>query len=163
VHSFYESTYDRKWGSPSLTLAFFKRIGKEFGENVLIVFAYDPNDERADEPIACSVMFEGGGTLYGRYWGCRAEHHSLHFEACYYQGIEHCIENRLQRFEPGAQGEHKITRGFVPTITQSAHYIAHPGFRDAIARFLMQETPHVRQRCEGLTDLLPFKSETLEL
>lgn len=163
VHGFYESTFDRKWGSPSLTRGFFKKIGSTFGEHVLIVFAYDPDDDLPEEPVACSVMFVGGGTLYGRYWGCRVDHHSLHFEACYYQGIDYCIENGVQHFEPGAQGEHKITRGFVPTITRSAHYIAHPGFRDAIGRFLAEETPHVQQRCEGLTDLLPFKSDTLSL
>lgn len=161
VHTFYSATFDRKWGRPSLTEAFFKRMGSDFGEHTLIVFAYDPADATPDEPVACSVMFEGGGTLYGRYWGCRRDYNALHFEACYYQGIEHCIEHGLQRFEPGAQGEHKITRGFEPTLTRSAHWIFHDGFRDAVERFLDEERPHMRQRCNGLTELLPFKTVSI--
>lgn len=157
VHELYQSTFDRKWGNPSLTLEFFKRIGEVFGGNVLIVFAYDPKANEPEKPIACSVMFIGVTTLYGRYWGCRADHNSLHFEACYYQGIEYCIEHGLKVFEPGAQGEHKITRGFEPTITRSAHYIVHPGFQGAITEFLEEERQHVNQRHEGLTKLLPFK------
>jgi len=108
-------------------------------------------------------MFIGKTVLYGRYWGCREQHNSLHFEACYYQGIEFCIEKGLTTFEPGAQGEHKITRGFIPTITRSAHYIAHPGFREAIAEFLAEETQHVEHRCAGLTYKLPFKEPTIEI
>jgi len=163
VHGFYQSTFDRKWGNPSLTLPFFETIGELMGDKILIVFAYDDNDGMPEWPVACSIMFIGTDTLYGRFWGCRAEHNSLHFEACYYQGIEYCIAHQIDNFEPGAQGEHKITRGFVPTITRSAHYIRHPGFRDAIANYLAQETPHVEQRCAGLTDLLPFKSDLINL
>jgi len=163
VHQLYQSTFDRKWGNPSLTLEFFKRIGAVFGGNVLIVLVYDDTENEPDRPIACSVMFVGESVLYGRYWGCRAQHNSLHFEACYYQGIEFCIENGLQTFEPGAQGEHKITRGFVPTMTRSAHYIAHPDFRNAIAAFLKEERPHVKQRCAELTDLLPFKHDDIAI
>jgi len=133
------------------------------GENVLIVFAYDPQDNEPDWPVACSVMFIGRSTLYGRYWGCRADYNALHFEACYYQGIDYCIENNISVFEPGAQGEHKITRGFVPTITRSAHYIEHSQFRNAIADFLERETPFVKDRCKGLNDLLPFREETLSI
>ncbi len=163
VHELYESTFDRKWGNPSLTFDFFNQIGSVFGDNVLIVLAYDENAEQPEKPIACSVMFIGKTALYGRYWGCREQHHSLHFEACYYQGIEYCIENGLRVFEPGAQGEHKITRGFIPTITRSAHYIAHPGFRNAIAEFLDEETKHVEHRREGLADRLPFKQPTIDV
>ncbi len=159
VHKLYQSTFDRKWGNPSLTLAFFKRMGETFGNNILIVFAYNPFTESPDIPVACSIMFIGTKTLYGRFWGCREEHHCLHFEACYYQGIEYCIEHGIQTFEPGAQGEHKITRGFEPTITRSAHYIAHPQFRQAIGDFLAEETPHIEQRCKGLSNLLPFRSD----
>jgi len=130
------------------------------GDQVLIVFAFDPNQNETDQPVACSIMFIGTTTLYGRYWGCRGRYNSLHFEACYYQGIEYCIANGLSIFEPGAQGEHKITRGFVPTITRSSHHIIHPGFREAISNYLEQERPHVEQRCNGLTDLLPFKSDS---
>lgn len=163
VHELYQSTFDRKWGNPSLTLDFFKRIGSVFGDSVLIVLVYDDTDEEPEKPIACSVMFVGHNVLYGRYWGCRAEHNSLHFEACYYQGIDFCIEKGLQVFEPGAQGEHKITRGFVPTITRSAHYIAHPDFRDAIGKFLIEERQHIEQRCVELTSLLPFKHDEVAL
>lgn len=163
VHHFYASTFDRKWGNPSLTQEFFETAGQTMGDQVLIVFAYDDTDEQPEWPVACSVMFIGDHTLYGRYWGCRADYNSLHFEACYYQGIDYCINNGIRNFEPGAQGEHKITRGFVPTITCSAHYIRHPGFRDAIAHFLAEERPYVEQRCAGLADLLPFKAETISL
>ena len=163
VHQFYSSTFDRKWGNPSLTHEFFRQIGKNMGDQVLIVFAYDDAGAEPDWPVACSIMFIGTSTLYGRFWGCRAEYSCLHFEACYYQGIDYCIAHGIKNFEPGAQGEHKITRGFVPTITRSAHYIRHAGFRDAIANFLAQETPFVQQRCTGLTDLLPFKAETISL
>ncbi|MFK7855224.1 MAG: GNAT family N-acetyltransferase [Granulosicoccus sp.] len=163
VHQFYSSTFDRKWGSPSLTHEFFRQIGEKLGDKVLIVFAYDSQDTEPEWPIACSIMFIGTKTLYGRFWGCRKQYNSLHFEACYYQGISYCIDHGIKNFEPGAQGEHKITRGFEPTITRSAHYIRHPGFRDAIANYLAQETPYVQQRCTGLTDLLPFKSDTLSL
>jgi len=159
VHDLYRSTYDRKWGNPSLTEAFFRRMGECFGAETLVVLVRDPADEEPERPVACSIMFRGGDALYGRYWGCRREYNSLHFEACYYQGIEHCIEHGIARFEPGAQGEHKITRGFVPTLTRSAHWIAHPRFRDAIGRFLAEEVPHVERRCAGLADLLPFRAD----
>lgn len=162
VHSLYSSTFDRKWGNPWLTLSFFERMGQSFGESTLIVFAYDPADSRPDEPVACSVMFQGGGTLYGRYWGCRREYHSLHFETCYYQGIEHCIENDLDVFEPGAQGEHKITRGFEPRLTYSAHTVFHPEFHAAVAHYLDEERKHIEERRLGLSERLPFKS-SLEL
>ena len=162
VHQFYESTFEAKWGSPSLTEDFFKLMGSSFGESTLIVFAYDPNDHQPTKPIACSIMFLGGDCLYGRFWGCRQTHHCLHFEACYYQGIEHCIANNIARFEPGAQGEHKITRGFVPTLTESAHFIVHAGFREAIDKYLSEEKVHIRERCNGLTDLLPFKHDIAE-
>ena len=163
VHEFYQSTFDRKWGNPSLTETFFQEIGTVFGDNVLIVFAYDPEDAKPDKPIACSIMFIGEHTLYGRFWGCRRTVNSLHFETCYYQGIAYCIEHGIKNFEPGAQGEHKITRGFEPQLTRSAHFIAHPGFRDAIANFLAEETPYMEQRCAGLANLLPFKADTISL
>jgi len=154
VHAFYCSTFEQKWGSPSLTRQFFETIGKTMGDDTLIVFAYRPDE---DPPVACSIMFKSSDTLYGRFWGCREEHHSLHFEACYYQGIEYCIEHGLQHFEPGAQGEHKISRGFEPCLTYSSHWIAHDGFRQAIRQYLDEETRHVKLRCEGLAKLLPFR------
>lgn len=155
VHQFYTSTFESKWGNPSLTKAFFEKIGETMGDNCLIVFAYN----KKPQPIAASIMFFGESTLYGRFWGCEEEHHCLHFEACYYQGIEYCIERGFQRFEPGAQGEHKITRGFEPTITRSAHRLEHDGFRTAVEKFLAEETKYMLERCAGLTNLLPFKQE----
>ena len=163
VHALYASTFDRKWGSASLTEGFFHHLGEAFGERTLVVLVHDPADRTPERPVACSIMFEGDDTLYGRYWGCRREYPSLHFEACYYQGIDHCIERGLSTFEPGAQGEHKITRGFEPTLTRSAHWIAHPRFRDAIRDYLDEERPHVVRRCSGLTDLLPFRKSELTL
>lgn len=163
VHQFYQSTFDRKWGNPSLTQDFFERVGELMGDQMLIVFAYDETDEHPEWPVACSIMFIGDTTLYGRFWGCRAEFNSLHFEACYYQGIDYCINHNIRTFEPGAQGEHKITRGFIPTLTYSAHHIKHPGFHDAIAKYLEQERSHVELRCTGLNDLLPFKSASISL
>ena len=157
IYEFYCSTFDRKWGNPSLTLEFFKYIGKYFGDNCLIVFAY------SDKPvaIAASVMFFGEDSLYGRYWGASEDHHCLHFEACYYQGIEFAIERGIRLFEPGAQGEHKITRGFEPTITRSAHWLADPAFGEAVGRYLKQERPMVMQRQQGLHDMLPFRLDEL--
>lgn len=163
VHALYASTFDRKWGSASLTEGFFHHLGAAFGERTLVVLVHDPADRTPDRPVACSIMFEGDDTLYGRYWGCRREYPSLHFEACYYQGIDHCIERGLATFEPGAQGEHKITRGFEPTLTRSAHWIAHPRFREAIRDYLDEERPHVERRCSGLTELLPFRQNELTL
>ncbi len=154
VINFYLDTFNRKWGTPTLNVAFFTEIGKTMGDDIIVVFALH-NEER----IACSVMFKGGDTLYGRYWGCHEDFHSLHFETCYYQGIDYCIKNGLKRFEPGAQGEHKISRGFVPTPTWSSHYIRDEGFRSAVAQFLKQETPLMKKRCEDLHELLPFKQE----
>jgi len=132
IYEFYCSTFDRKWGNPSLTQEFFKYIGKYFGDNCLIVFAY------SDKPvaIAASVMFFGEDSLYGRYWGASEDHHCLH---------------------SGAQGEHKITRGFEPTITRSAHWLADPAFAEAVGRYLKQERPMVMQRQQGLHDMLPFR------
>ena len=154
VIRFYLDTFNRKWGTPTLNTNFFTEIGSTMGDDIIVVFAYYNNQR-----IACSVMFKGGDTLYGRYWGCHEEFHSLHFEACYYQGIDYCIKHKIKRFEPGAQGEHKISRGFIPTPTWSAHYLRDEGFRHAVANFLKQETPLMEERCEELKSLLPFRTE----
>ncbi len=154
VINFYLDTFNRKWGTPTLNVEFFTEVGRTMGEDIIIVFA-----THEEERVACSVMFKSDDTLYGRYWGCHEDFHSLHFEACYYQGIDYCIRNKLQRFEPGAQGEHKIARGFIPTPTWSSHYIKDENFRAAVAQFLKQETPLMEKRCEALQDFLPFKKE----
>ncbi|MDZ7748996.1 MAG: peptidogalycan biosysnthesis protein [Halofilum sp. (in: g-proteobacteria)] len=114
---------------------------------------------RGPAPWPARSLFRGDATLYGRYWGCDAEYHSLHFETCYYQGIEHAIDTGLARFEPGAQGEHKIARGFLPTWTRSAHWIAHPDFRRAIAEHLARERAVLEQRHAALLAWSPFRAD----
>ena len=109
------------------------------------------------KPVAGAICLLGKNTLYGRHWGCYADYNSLHFELCYYTGIEYCIANQLQYFEPGAQGEHKIARGFLPTKTRSAHWIAHPGFSKAIADFLQRESQAMTRYGEELMAGSPFK------
>ncbi|OED42403.1 GNAT family N-acetyltransferase [Chromatiales bacterium (ex Bugula neritina AB1)] len=156
VTGFYLDTFNRKWGNPTLNQPFFAELGNTMGEDIIIVFATH-NEKR----VACSVMLKGTDTLFGRYWGCSEDFHSLHFEACYYQGIDYCIANGLKRFEPGAQGEHKIGRGFVPTPTWSAHYLRNENFSQAVRQFLKQERPLMEQHCEALHALLPFKEKDL--
>jgi predicted N-acyltransferase len=109
-------------------------------------------------PVAAALYFESSLTLFGRYWGCLREYDNLHFEACYYQGIEYCIQRGLQRFDPGAQGEHKIQRGFEPTLTRSLHWVAEPGFREPIAAFCRREKDQVRAYQQEASALLPFKN-----
>jgi predicted N-acyltransferase len=109
--------------------------------------------------VAGAICLRSNDTLYGRHWGCYQDYHSLHFEACYYQGIDYCIEHGLAYFEPGAQGEHKISRGFMPTPTWSAHWIADPRFREIIGRFLDQETAGMYEYMEELSERSPFRQE----
>ncbi len=111
---------------------------------------------RADEPVAAAVFIASKKVLYGRYWGAAGDFHSLHFETCYHQGIEYCIEHGIERFEPGTQGEHKIVRGFEPVATHSAHYIAEPRFRRAIADFLQRERTAVEDYSESAAAHAPF-------
>ncbi len=154
VHEFYRSTFERLGGMPTLTLPFFQDIAETLGDRLMLVLAFDQGRE-----VAGAISFRSASTLYGRHWGCRADHDSLHFEACYYQGLDYCIQQGLQRFEPGAQGEHKIYRGFLPTLTHSAHWIAHPGFRQVITDFLDRETPAVRQYAQELLQHSPYRDE----
>ena len=153
VHRYYVSTFDRKWGEASLTEGFFSQIARTMGESLVVVFA---RHQQSDEIVACSVMFRSDDALFGRYWGCDEQYNSLHFETCFYQGIDYCIEHKLERFEPGAQGEHKIWRGFLPTRTWSAHWIADERFRDAIEHYLNRETPMMEAQCDELARLSPF-------
>lgn len=153
AHHFYESTFERKWNVPVLTRAFFEEIGRTMGERIVVVFA-----RHGGRDVAGAILFRGGDTLYGRYWGCDADYHSLHFEACYYQGIDYAIAHGLQRFEPGAQGEHKIARGFLPVYTQSAHWIRHPGFREAIEDYLQRERALIVERYHELQAESPFRA-----
>lgn len=154
LHGFYRSTFERLGGVPTLNLPFFQEIATTLGQQIVLVMAYAQGRE-----VAGAISFRDDATLYGRYWGCQSDHDSLHFEACYYQGLEYCIQTGLQRFEPGAQGEHKIHRGFLPTLTHSAHWIAHPEFRNAIANFLSRETPALQQYARELLQHSPYRSE----
>ena len=154
-HRFYESTFERKSGMPTLSNSFFKEIARTMPENIVLVMA-----KYQDQYVASAFNLKGSNTLYGRHWGCSEDFDNLHFEACYYQGLEYCIKNELNYFEPGAQGEHKIARGFMPTKTWSAHWIAHPQFRESISNFLNHETQGMLQYIDELNEHSPFKKET---
>lgn len=150
----YQMTYTKRSGHGGyLNQAFFESLGKSMPEHLLMVLA-----ERDGDAIACALNFHDSETLYGRYWGCIREVECLHFEACYYQGIEYCIERGLRRFDPGAQGEHKIQRGFEPVETRSRHWIVDERFREAVERFLQDEAPHIERYLGDARQLLPFKA-----
>jgi predicted N-acyltransferase len=157
----YRQTYREHFSSPYLNLDFFRTIGESMPENLMMVIA-----EADGKPIASSlVVFQRdatangtGGTLYGRYWGAVEHVPCLHFETAYYQPLEFCIEQKLAVFEGGAQGEHKMARGFMPTVTRSAHWLAHPAFSDAVAHFLDNETNHIHAYVDELREHNPFRS-----
>jgi uncharacterized protein len=150
--AFYQDTGSRKWGRPYLTRSFFSMLGAAMGEKLLLILA-----ERDGRPIAGALNLIGADALYGRYWGCVEEVPFLHFELCYYQAIDAAIARGLARVEAGAQGEHKLARGYVPVTTWSAHYIPNPGFRRAIAEFLERERAGVESEQEYLEELTPFR------
>ncbi len=152
VHRHYCSTFDRLSGYATLSLDFFREISRTLPQQLIVMLA-----EHQGNTVASAICFRDDTTLYGRHWGCDAHFQNLHFEACYYQGLEYCIEHRLQCFDPGAQGEHKISRGFLPTATWSAHWIAEPRFRAAIADFLQQETEGIQHYINNLHKHSPFK------
>jgi predicted N-acyltransferase len=152
---FYQITYAKRSGHGGyLTADFFRRIGETLSSQTVMMMAYQNG-----EAVAAALNFRSRDTLYGRYWGASRDISGLHFEACYYQGIEYCISEGIQRFDPGAQGEHKIQRGFTPTTTYSLHSIQHPGFREAIARFLEEESNHLSHYTEDAKQRLPFRHE----
>ncbi|UVE64697.1 GNAT family N-acetyltransferase [Burkholderia pyrrocinia] len=156
----YRQTYREHYSSPYLNLDFFRTIGATMPENLLLVIA-----EADGQPIASALAVyrrgeHGGGTLYGRYWGALEHVPCLHFETAYYQLLEFCIEAGLDTFEGGAQGEHKLARGFLPTVTHSAHWLAHPAFSDAVARFLERETEHIHAYVDELREHDPFRRGT---
>jgi predicted N-acyltransferase len=150
--TFYQDTGSRKWGQPYLTRPFFSLLGATMPDRVLLIVA-----ERDGRPIAGALNLIGADTLYGRYWGCSEEVPFLHFELCYYQAIDAAIARGLRTVEAGAQGEHKLARGYVPVPTWSAHYIRDPGFRRAISDFLVRERASVESDQEYLSDLTPFR------
>ena len=150
--TFYQDTGSRKWGTPYLTRATFPLLGETMGDRVLLILA-----ERDGVPIAGALNLIGEDTLYGRYWGCTEEVPFLHFELCYYQAIEAAILRGLQRVEAGAQGEHKLARGYVPVTTWSAHFLPDPGFRRAVADYLERERAAVGQEQAFLQEMTPFR------
>lgn len=153
VAALYAEIYERKWGYPVFNEGFFRELGRTLGDRLLLVLGY--HDGRC---VAGAIDFLGGGVLYGRHWGCFESYDSLHFELCYYQGIEFAIERGLQRFEPGAQGEHKISRGFLPQFTWSAHWLADAGFRRAVERYVRAEAREMEQYADELSGHSPFRS-----
>ena len=152
-HGLYESTFHRRGGLPTLSLAFFRSIAESMPDSVLLVVA-----DHGNKPVAAAFCLVGADTLYGRHWGCNEFFDNLHFEACYYQGLDFCIRNRLSRFEPGAQGEHKVARGFLPTVTQSAHWLADARFSDAIARHLAHERDGMRDYIAEMHTHSPYRA-----
>lgn len=151
---FYQDTGARKWGRPYLTRAFFSRIGETMADRLLLIYAL-----RDGRPIAGALNVIGGEALFGRYWGCREDVPFLHFEICYYRAIDYAIAHGLARVEAGAQGEHKLARGYAPVPTWSAHYIADPGFRRAVSDFLDREREAVEREIAFLGEMTPFRNE----
>lgn len=151
LYGFYADTFYRHGHEPYLNLDFFKRIAASCPQQLMLKVA-----RHGAEPIAVAIFFVGADTLYGRYWGAAGNFHSLHFETCYYQGIEFCIERKLQRFEPGTQGEHKVPRGFVPVITRSAHDIVDPRFAAAIRTFADREARSIDHYAAAIGEHVPY-------
>ena len=151
---FYVATVDRKWGSAYLTRAFFSMLSERLGDEVVLMLA-----EHDGKPVAGALNLAGGDTLYGRNWGCRGEWPFLHFELCYYRAIDWAIAHGLRRVEAGAQGHHKIQRGYLPQPTYSAHWIAHPGLRRAVASFLEDERPGIQAEMAALAAQSPFRKD----
>lgn len=152
-HDFYQSTFHKKGHAAPLTPGFFKALGETLTNNIVLILAYHHN-----KCVAGAFFMRGNDTLFGRYWGCNEEFHSLHFELCYYLAIDYCIEHGLTYFEAGAQGEHKLMRGFYPTQTRSLHWIAHPAFRKVIHDYLAQEYHHVESYLQETEKHLPYKT-----
>ena len=151
-HNFYSSTFLKRGGTASLSLGFFQEIGQTMADNVVLVLA-----KHQGRYVAGAFNLRGTDTLYGRHWGCSEEFHSLHFEVCYYAAIEYCIAQGLKRFEAGAQGEHKLSRGFLPTPTWSAHWLSHPAFSSAVAEFLSHEQDNMAYYINELGEHTPYR------
>lgn len=151
---FYEITFEEKWGIATFNQGFFSEIGKTMPDNIVLVLA-----DVDGECIAGALMYRSKDRLYGRHWGATREIDKLHFEVCYYQGIEYCIEHGLRVFEPGAQGEHKIARGFIPTLTRSSHWLAESHFSAAIEHFTRHEQAAIAHYMDQLQSSVPFKQE----
>lgn len=149
---FYIDTGSRKWGRPYLNRRFFSLLGQAMADRCLLIFV-----EREGTAIAGALNMIGGDCLYGRYWGCIEQHPCLHFEVCYYQAIDYAIAHRLARVEAGAQGDHKLARGYLPVPTYSLHWIADPSFRNAVDRYLKEERAHMAEQREMLAEYAPYR------
>ncbi|MDG9922670.1 MULTISPECIES: GNAT family N-acetyltransferase [unclassified Pseudomonas] len=154
VYACYASTYHVRRRAPYLTREFFSLLAERMPEAIRVVSA-----RQNSRPVAMAFSLVGGDSFYGRYWGCLGDFDRLHFETCFYQGIERAIAEGLQRFDAGAQGEHKLIRGFEPQITRSWHYLLHPGLRAAVDQFLAEERPAVMAYAEQARELLPYRQE----
>ena len=154
-YQFYLATIDRKWGGAYLTRSFFDQIAKTMADQILLVIATKQN-----EMIAGALNFIGHDTLYGRNWGCIEDVPNLHFETCYYQAIEYAIANGLKRVEAGAQGIHKVQRGYLPVETKSAHFITHDGFKEAVTRYLQQENRHNAAEIDAILAESPYRKNS---
>jgi predicted N-acyltransferase len=148
----YNRTYRAHHSTPYLSLDFFQRLARSMPADLLLILGY-----RDAVPVAAAFNIIGKDTLYGRYWGTKEFHSGLHFEACYYQGIEFCIAEKIGSFEGGAQGEHKLARGLLPQRTVSAHWLAHPEFTEAVTRFLRKEANGIENYVDELSEHSPFK------
>lgn len=151
---FYAKTFEERYSLPTLNAGFFQEIGNTLGDQVILVLAY-----QGTHCLAGALLYKSASVLYGRHWGGYANLDSLHFEACYYQGIEYAISRQIKRFEPGAQGEHKIWRGFLPTLTRSYHWIANPQFSAGIEDFLHRERPAILDYRDTLLRSSPYRTE----
>ncbi len=156
-YEFYMDTGSRKWGQPYLTRNFFRQIHETMAKDILLVLA-----KREGRTIAGALNFIGGDALYGRNWGCIESHPNLHFETCYYQAINFAITRGLNRVEAGAQGEHKLARGYIPVKTHSLHYFAHPGLSRAVADYLQHERRAIDENQQELAEHTPFRHEERE-
>ena len=156
-YEFYMDTGSRKWGRPYLTRDFYTRIGESMSEHIALIMA-----KRDGKWIAGAINFIGSDTLFGRHWGAIEQHPFLHFEVCYYQAIDFAIARGLETVEAGAQGEHKIARGYLPQTTYSAHYIADPGLRKAIKDYLVRERQYVAEASRELTEAGPFRKSDFD-
>ena len=152
----YASSFWRRGRDPYLNREFFEEVSHTMPEQLVIVIA-----EHHGEPIATAICFRSSDTLYGRYWGSSGRYHSLHFETCYYQGIDYCIANGMAHFEPGTQGEHKIARGFVPTETWSAHWLSHPQFNAAIDDYIGREREYIDDYIDAVNAHAPYRKDSV--
>ncbi|RYZ86127.1 MAG: GNAT family N-acetyltransferase [Proteobacteria bacterium] len=157
MHNFYINTIEKMGGQDYLTNDFFTHVFSSMAKKIVLVLAYDSDDR----VVAGALNFVGKSALYGRYWGCIDQYKALHFEVCYYQGIKYCIENKLELFEAGAQGEHKFQRGFLPSLTYSAHAIRHPALSEAIKNFTVREQKHISSMFQEYAEHTPFSRKDL--